>query len=345
MWTLNGRVHTRAKLRILADYLHAWATIIKDHFAVAYYVDGFAGAGSYDYRGIDVLGSPGIGATVGRLAGGATAQKNRCFELRCRFVEANPQTCVSLRSALTGLGAPTASVLCGRFGDLEGQIVSEIRDGPKGAPAFFFIDPYGIGGLSLSSVRRILALPHTEALVNLNLPSIRRHAGQVESLDVGDALRAKAEQKLRLLFGDDSWQDVWRRGLPTEREEGLLELYASKLNARFRCSYRMCRDRTGKLMYYLVHATNNDKGASIMGYLLEREQAARTLFPLQDLADVKGELVTRYRGTRVRKSEVLSGATGGKRKLRRALGELVVEGFAAAPTWGLDDDEEYTFFP
>jgi three-Cys-motif partner protein len=355
VWSLDRAPQTRAKLRILADYLKAWATIIKDYFEVAYYVDGFAGAGTYTLRGVRVCGSPGIAAMVGALASKAAGSKGDCFELRCRLTEVDASTCETLRTTCAEWPQQDIQIRCEAFSNALPGIAAELaaernarrrradRRARKVA-ALFFVDPFGIAGLSLDPLRGILAQPNTEALINLNVPSVRRHIGQVEQLGTDDPKRMHAARKLGELLGDADWRDAWRRPTPAQRELALVDLCKSRLGTRFVSAKRMDWLGGGTLMYYLVHATNNDIGAKIIGDIFEREEASGTLFGTQT-EGCKASLRQRYGGRKVALSAIRTDMAEVKAKtLNRALGELLVGGHAAAPTWGLLEDEEYTFF-
>jgi three-Cys-motif partner protein len=348
MWfTLDDKPQTRAQLRILADYLRPWSQIIRSHFNTAYYVDGFAGAGAYRYGGVEVVGSPGIAAKVGESAAEEARAKGRAFELRCRLVEADPATCESLRRATAGWGHGRIEVLCEPFAEAIEGILKEIAQERRGqrVAAFFFVDPFGLN-VPLEVAQRIVRLPNTECLLNLCVPGIRRVAGVVQSGPRSEEAARRLEATLATVYGDDSWRRAWPRRTAAERETALVEAYRRKLPARYVTAHLVLRSPYHHLMYYLIHAANNPTGAGIMGDLFTREETAGTLFAPADVGDLRSRVLERFRGKTVRKPDIL--AAMGERtdtRLRRPLGELLVDGFAAAPTWGLDENEVYTFFP
>jgi len=349
VWTLDRAPQTRAKLRVLADYLRAWVTVIKDHFAIGYYVDGFAGAGEYDCHGVRVLGSPGIAVLAGTRAAEQAARKGRSFELRCRFIEADAETCESLRSAARQWPGCDIAVYGASFEDRCSHVMAEIGEERSRrrsrVASFFFVDPFGISGLPLSLVRGVVGQLNTETLVNYNLPSVRRHIGLLTKQPPDDPQYQSAHAKLTRVFGGEDWWPAWDRATPGQRELELLDLYKARLPARFVQELRMTREAGGVLMYYLLHTTHNATGARIVRDIFRREETAETLFAPPPVAGCKATLRERYKGQAVARSTIRNDmCDANARVLNQALGELLVDGYAAAPTWGLSEDEEYTFF-
>ncbi|MCX6813391.1 MAG: three-Cys-motif partner protein TcmP [Candidatus Azambacteria bacterium] len=70
-WNITNKPQTKTKLKILEDYLHAWAKILakQSWCHEMYFVDCFAGRGKYHNEGKEdsVLGSPLIALEVAKL--------------------------------------------------------------------------------------------------------------------------------------------------------------------------------------------------------------------------------------------------------------------------------------
>jgi len=148
---------------------------------------------------------------------------------------------------------------------------------PNLAPSFFLVDPYG-HPLTVPILNDILKRPQTEALINFMYYRINMDAGN-----------AKVQRHLDEMFGDGGWRtQAFLKESGWKREQGFLEYFMSKVNARYKLPFRirfdvedeMARSRT---KYYLVHASNHPKAALLM---------KEVMWPLGDeegLFDFSGE--------------------------------------------------------
>jgi three-Cys-motif partner protein len=129
----------------------------------------------------------------------------------------------------------------------------------KSAPSFFLVDPYGHPH-SIPTMNDILALPRSELLINLMWYRINM-----------DMSNSSVLHRVTGLFGDEGWKErpfISQRG--TDREEGFLSYFRSRLSAQyvlpFRIQYDAYEDRVSgnRTKYYLIHASNSLKAVLLM---------------------------------------------------------------------------------
>jgi three-Cys-motif partner protein len=160
-WDLTARPYTQLKLKMLEEYLQAWAKIF---FSIAgrqgyknwqeiYYVDCFAGRGKYHKDGQKnaISGSPLIA-----LKCALDFQQNPRYKgvkMNCIFIENDKKTAKELE----GFCGPYKDLVNYevRLGDFK-DIILEIIEKINYHPAFFFIDPDGIKELKRESVEQIV---------------------------------------------------------------------------------------------------------------------------------------------------------------------------------------------
>ena len=161
--------HTRAKHEILTYYLKAWFPILGSRFPRLVYVDGFSGPGEYADGG---EGSPilALNAAKNYFHGTVTSKLQ---EIVFIFVEKDRNYFDNLRRILGSLDIPAQFRVESRFGTFEQNfeyVLSEIR-GPDGrsSPSFVFLDPFGVKGFPMDSIKRLARQPSVEVLINYKL--------------------------------------------------------------------------------------------------------------------------------------------------------------------------------
>ena len=247
--------HTEAKHDLLERYLKAWLSILgraqrrqagRSHLMV---VDAFAGRGRY------ARGEPGSPLIVRDVAGLVSADgRVDVVDLHC--IERNSRNFESLREELQA-EAPTGVIqqepVHAAFEDAAPPIIAELRRRPR--PSFWFIDPYGFGGIPLAAIRAILTLPRSEAFITLMVrdmwrfrtsPNQRRAILRTLDLEEPDLDRATASAE-RSGRGADVFRDLYKEAL-----EG-------RGGARYIWSYRVAMTGSSETLYFLVHASNHPK--------------------------------------------------------------------------------------
>src|ERR1041385_6708470 len=247
----NAPPHTIAKIEILRAYLVAWFQILgrSRPGQELLYVDGFAGPGEYSNY---PTGSPLAALGAAREALQLTGSYWVAGKIHCAFIEADKQRCDHLRQKIQSIeddGRIEPHRYCNEFTDGLREVAKDVPL-PFAAkhPLFVFIDPFGATGVPFSIVRKLLASPCSEVLINLDADGIGRifHAGE----------RAGHEENLNLIFDGDEWKDL----LTTEDaapvlHRKVLQLYKDKLKSipkvKYTFAFEMPKSQYA-LDYFLV---------------------------------------------------------------------------------------------
>jgi len=238
--------HTKAKHRILKQYLQAWFPILGTKNKRAVYIDGFCGPGRYENGD---LGSPIIALN---------AAINCPIEIRAnlvfRFIDNDNEITTKLESELDKIRRPSnfnVKVLCADFQEVIEKFLDHYEGkGRKVPPTFLFIDPFGIKGVPFSLVDRLLKLPKCEVLINFMVEALNRCLSSPDRNTIQHALDF-------LGIEDTSCIAVNSKS----RKKDLRFFYGRRLreSAEFVRHFEMknIRHRT---IYYLFFATNHRRG-------------------------------------------------------------------------------------
>jgi len=244
----------------LEGYMPQFARILGQYYGPVFAVDGFAGQGFYGTGADREKGSPLLFAEI--------AEELKGYELRCINVELLDAEFENLMEAT----APYARHVDNRHGSFA-QHVESILEDIGAAPAFFFLDPFGLRGLewaTLSKVGTRNPQLKTEMLINFMAPRFDLDAGWLFSTHEKTAQQFLA--KLDRVMGPLDWRRIWQQErLPRDRRfEEIAELYCSGLRSHFsfKASKFAIRAARGGLKYYLVFATRSDLARRIMGSVL-----------------------------------------------------------------------------
>jgi three-Cys-motif partner protein len=262
---------SKHKLELLQKYLKPLSYKLLYGWQRMWVVDGFAGAGLYepDDDGVEHPGSPRIAAVWARQL----ELKHGEPVLRCINVEAKTAVFERLQHNL----APWKHLVEFRRGEFD-EHLDAILTTIGGDPAFFFLDPFGVNGIEMELLDRILARPcqTTELLIHFSDKSFRRMAGHLndntQRTKVGQAVADAKVARLDAIVGSKLWQRIWldKDRTTDERIEAIQALYCSQLKARgFKFAHSIAmRDSFGKrARYTLVFATNHPDGVDLMSDL------------------------------------------------------------------------------
>jgi three-Cys-motif partner protein len=254
VWELDP--HTAAKHVILRKYLNAWLPKITRWNKRVIFCDGFAGPGVYS-NGED--GSP----TIAIKAFLEHSYRDRVkANIRYLFIEENEARCQSLRNVVGRLRLPDSVdvlILNETYQDAFTELLDFMDEQEAQlAPTFAFIDPFGIRGLPLETIKRLMAHRSCEVLVTVMVGYMNRFIS-----------RPEFEPHCDELFGTDAW----RAAIELEgsaRESHLRNLYQRRLldptsgvGARY-ARYFTMKDGRGVTIYDLFFATNHPKGIDAM---------------------------------------------------------------------------------
>ena len=296
--------HTRVKHILLEKYLAAWIPILGKYNPRICYFDGFAGRGEY----IDgTLGSPLIALKI-------ADQRSKYYDkLICFFIEKDEDNFTNLEEVLKrekpnikNWGKIEVEKKNDEFANVIEGIFEDMTEGYVLVPSFFFVDPFGFSGIPFHIITRILSNPKTEVFFTFMVRDIARFIRLSE-----------LEETFNSLFGTEKWKGILASS--QKPEVALIDLYREQLHeaAKIRYSYpfRVCTSERVQTLYYLLHATNNYKGHSIMkeimfnqsalgnfAYLGPQDIAARSqmkLFEIDSIESLKDYLLKRFKSRKI----------------------------------------------
>lgn len=252
------------KLDLFGKYLKPLTWKLGSGWRNVWIVDGFAGSGAYRSG---QSGSPRVAAVWAR-----EEEVRRGHPLvRCINVERDPECFDQLEHNL----APwkhLVSNLPGAFADrLDGILDRLGRD-----PAFFFLDPFGVNGIEMEVIEKILSRPSrkTELLLHFSDKSFKRMAGHSDD-DEGDrsslAIKLAKSKLARLdaVIGTPLWRRWWEGEVADTDAamEATVQLYLSQLRERgFRYAQqvRMRDALDARPPYRLIFCTESPHGVELM---------------------------------------------------------------------------------
>jgi three-Cys-motif partner protein len=261
--------HTRAKHEILHRYLGAWLAILGQGRAGKRWnklilVDGFAGRGRYNGG---QSGSPKImfdravqvvedgfaksvlirGAEPNDVNFGQLAEV--CSELRhsCVRIEPTQETFVSL-----------------------GTKVAEWAEQHLPAPPIFvMVDPYGVRGVPLDLIARLLKVDRLEVLLTFMVRDPSRFL-----------IEENFEEPMTELYGGDTWRQCI--DAPNRPECLMLRFQEVVLDgvAKYALPFRVYEDERKTILYFLVHLTNSGLGTRKMKETMVKKSGDMTFWPV-----------------------------------------------------------------
>lgn len=282
-WDLANKPQTKIKLKILNDYLSAWAKIFakQEYCEELYYVDCFAGRGKYnnEQQKDAINGSPLIALDIARNISVNYHKKITCF-----FVEKDPITFKDLQRFVAPFETYTKAFL--EKGDVNLKIDDILAQIPskRWCPIFFFIDPGGID-IKKESIEKMLDRPNIkEFLITYIQKGVERCLGlgsKANKLPVD--IRTRAITNLRRV--EDFFGTSWK-GL-TKNERDNLKKY---LNTFVEYNERVLeKDKLafkgidilynqGRNKYYLIFISRNKNALSIIDDIYRKTKVDGTLF-------------------------------------------------------------------
>ena len=209
--------HTEGKHLVLENYLKAWFPILGmgERNRRILFVDGFAGPGEYE-DGAE--GSPVVAMRV--LADHPAEIK---AEVVFFFIERKPDRADHLKGLVAQWRPrlPATAKVHVREGSFDASMTDvldelEVR-GRTMAPALVMIDPFGVKGMPMSVIRRIMANRSCEVYLSFMWEAMNRFVTQPEFATPMDEL-----------FGSTRWREA--KGLSGDRRKDFLHgLYRKQL--------------------------------------------------------------------------------------------------------------------
>lgn len=262
-WVIED--HTRIKHQLLEDYVTVWMAIMFSQQSRInckkrlIYVDGFAGPGIYWDNAAKTSSIPGSPIIIAQKAN-KFIEKDNTREIVILGVDNNQRCINSLKKLLDENNKYNQSwnAILSTFEDTINKIFDHLNDSLKRiAPAFFFIDPYGYAGFSMSTLKRIMEHPRTELFINLDVYDINRF---IETEGVTKSMYE--------LFGTDEYQQAAQYH-GDKKISFLMELYCKQLksfgNNMFVQPFRVNATGQGtRPRYFLIHVSQNIKALKEM---------------------------------------------------------------------------------
>ena len=237
-------------------------------------VDGFAGKGAYapDAGGRIQDGSPLIAAKWAKQL-----QLDRRYPVvRCINVEADANHFAELERNL----APwrdVAIALRGEFSDHADDIVDMIGKDP----ALIFLDPFGVKGIEMDIIEKLLdrgASTKTELLIHFSDKTFKRMAGNLSENATRQAVGVKSANskvlQLDKVVGTPMWRRIWNSPeFDNDRAmDQIAALYLSELRRRigFANQILMRDNHVDAAAYRLVFCTGSPHGVEQVSHLAHR---------------------------------------------------------------------------
>ena len=191
--------HTEGKHLVLENYLKAWFPILGmgNRNGRILFVDGFAGPGEYEG------GEEGSPVVAMRVLAEHSAKSMINAEVVFFFIENEPRRVQRLRDQVARWRPrlPTTAkvqVREGSFGESMRDVLDDLDEqGRRMAPALVMIDPFGVKGMPMTLIRRIMANRRAEVYVSFMWETMNRFVSQPEFATSMDEL-----------FGSNKWREA-----------------------------------------------------------------------------------------------------------------------------------------
>lgn len=265
-WVLS--VHSAAKHEILHRYLGAWLAILGHgkggRWNQLILVDGFAGRGRYRDG---ELGSPRImfhRAVQVIEDGHAKRVLIRCAEPDITNFGHLSEVCDELTHDAVKI-EPTQET----FVDIGTRLAEWAEKQASPPPIFVFVDPFGVRGVPLELLARLLKIDRLEILLTFMVREPSRFL-----------MEENYEEPMKALYGGETWRDCI--DAPNRPECLMLKFRQVILNgvAKHATPFRVYEDERTTILYYLVHLTNSDLGMREMKEAMVKKSGDMTFWPV-----------------------------------------------------------------
>ena len=251
-WSLGP--HTNGKHLVLKKYMQAWLPIMTRWNESVLFVDGFAGPGEYSG------GEPGSPLIVLEALASHKYRDNMNASIRFLFIEQEEARATHLRDTIErqAFALPPTSrcdVISLPFDEaISQELDSTILARRPLPPAFVMIDPFGVAGVKMSTIARLLENPRTEVYVSFMYEPMTRFIDH-----------QNFEPHLDELFGSDNWRGARGISDPDARRAFLFDLFTHQLMAAGAAQVVHFELYEGnRLVYAIFFGTNSLEGCDKM---------------------------------------------------------------------------------
>jgi three-Cys-motif partner protein len=267
-WYLNK--HSEAKHEILRRYLGAWLAILGQgrggrRWNELILVDGFAGRGRY------MGGEPGSPKIMfDRAVEVMNDELAKSVLIRC--AEPNEGNFAHLQEVCSELTHPKVRIVPTQesFVEIGTHLVEWAERESHPPPIFVMVDPFGVRGVPLELLERLLKIDRLEVLLTFMVRDPSRFL-----------MEENYEEPLTALFGGDAWRTcidapdrpkcLMLRFQEVVRERGI---------AKHALPFTVYEDERRTVLYYLVHLTNSDLGMREMKDAMVAKSGDMTFWPV-----------------------------------------------------------------
>jgi three-Cys-motif partner protein len=262
--------HTEAKHEILRRYLGAWLSILgrgkggrQPNQLIL--IDGFAGRGRY------MEGQPGSPAVMFERAT-QVVDDGLAKKVLIRCSEPDSTNFGHLQKVSEGLkhDKVTLSPSQETFEDVAQKFLAYANKPGKPPPTFVMVDPYGVKGVKLDTLKQMLAFDRVEVLLTFMVRDPSRFLKE-----------GNYAEPLTALFGGTAWKDC--EDAASDRPECLMRRFREIVVpavAKYALPFTVFEDERKTILYYLVHLTNNDLGMREMKKAMVKKHGEMTFYPI-----------------------------------------------------------------
>jgi len=252
VWELKE--HTKGKHLVLRAYLEAWLPILGSWSGRILFVDAFAGPGEYK-DGEE--GSPiiALNALIEH-----NSKSTITAEVIFFFIESEEDRANYLTDMVDQIKPRIPSnakfqVIHGTFDQTMTEVLNQIEEQNTNlAPCFVMIDPFGVKGMPMTIIQRILNNPKSEVYISFMYEGINRFRSTPEF-----------EPHLNELFGCDNWKQGVGISDSHKRRKFFFDLYKDQLKkagCKFVLSFDLYDDN--RHIYTIFFGTQHLRGCDVM---------------------------------------------------------------------------------
>jgi three-Cys-motif partner protein len=261
--------HTLAKHEILRRYLGAWLSILGRGRAgrrpgQLILLDGFAGRGRY------MEGQPGSPAVMFERAV-QVVDDGLAERVAIRCSEPDEINFGHLKEVAGGLRHERVSIKATQetFEEVAQKFLDYARKPGNPAPTFVMVDPYGVRGVKLDTLKQMLEFDRVEILLTFMVRDPSRFLRE-----------GNYAPPLTALFGGEAWKDCEdAEDRPVCLMRRFREIVVPDV-AEYALPFTVYEDERKTILYYLVHLTNNDLGMREMKKAMVKKHGEMTFYPI-----------------------------------------------------------------
>ncbi|MFA5086894.1 MAG: three-Cys-motif partner protein TcmP [Candidatus Paceibacterota bacterium] len=252
---------TKMKHNVFNYYFPIWLKILSSRPSIKEltYVDGFGGIGAYhskeDIKGGIYL-SENFGSPIFSISAVDKIEKEKNTKVNVVIIDKLKENLENIKKILihNKLSIKNCLSIEGDF-DVEVNKYLDSIDG-KIMPTLYFIDPFGISGIKLKTLRRMMKNQYTEILLNFMYNSLQRWI---------DHPNPKVNKIYDEYFDGDQWRSCKGKHLK-EKEEKLVSIFRSKCKdfSGFVYPFKIKFPKKNQTYYYLFHLSDSSLACSLM---------------------------------------------------------------------------------